>query len=666
MSFVRAKKSHQGKKISAKGKPKKKTIKKQAWDDTQSDLSVYKLSKDEVEHRRIIHQSGNITKVKMEKEQKEIARVLRKSPQDSDKSRVTLLREVLYDGDQLQDVLAHTDRVMSVVKDLFGDDPKRYTGLPNVTFAPGQLTKPDRSMLSISQSTEIPHKNDKPDPPILNEITTDSENEEDCEISEIQIEPEKDVNQASNAANSSSLMTPTHESIIQEGLAINDTIKVRKTKKRTVSGDTATAAINASTITDVDGLKRVITGLEQEVEEYERLTGRQRSPKPVKDSEGLGGYTASLLDTITKLVQYLKQSETLLQNESKSRVRLEEGLQEHRALIDVLTSELLTTQDQFLNMQAEFNHYRINTESQLHYVKQMISSVIKTPEGVPSSDLHPITIQQPAHGLYKAFDRQLGYQQTQQQSNLPYQFESQLPPVTIYASQEPHQDNDVIEQDGDSTNELAEQFSSVLSTVPSYVKPLQTAVMISPPRQRDRNTLHKTSEIPVQQLSGESVAVSSSTTEVKVVTMTTTSSNTQAQDFTQQIATLTQQRSDAQARLQSLQSYRRPLSDAGNVNHHVDLLKPTETESVSPSISPIPHERSVGLTKTIAVTMPCVDQLDLSATSTPSPKLQQGKENRLSDVQIKTISNLTTVASGAKTQDSTNAGFFALSSHFKK
>ncbi|XP_033125129.1 spindle and centriole-associated protein 1-like, partial [Anneissia japonica] len=115
------------------GTKKKRTKKQPAWDDTVSDLTVHKMSPDEQIRRKQVHMSSNLEAVRSEK----VAKTLRKARTNSlDDSKSAFLREVLYDQAQLSDVIAHSDRVMSVVKDLFADDPRRREAIPNVTLAP--------------------------------------------------------------------------------------------------------------------------------------------------------------------------------------------------------------------------------------------------------------------------------------------------------------------------------------------------------------------------------------------------------------------------------------------------------------------------------------------------------------------------------------------------
>ncbi|XP_035698611.1 spindle and centriole-associated protein 1-like [Branchiostoma floridae] len=140
MSFVRVSRPRQRfNSGSSKGrrKPRPKPS-PPPWDDTTSDLSVHKATDEEIKHRHEVHQSKNLDVIRLENQKMMIqkARARPKTPSTVEKRKAALLREVLYDHSQLQDVLSKSDRVMAVVRDLFGDDPKRYTGFPNVTKAP--------------------------------------------------------------------------------------------------------------------------------------------------------------------------------------------------------------------------------------------------------------------------------------------------------------------------------------------------------------------------------------------------------------------------------------------------------------------------------------------------------------------------------------------------
>lgn len=51
---------------------------------------------------------------------------------------------------------------------------------------------------------------------------------------------------------------------------------------------------------------QVLEGLEEEIAEYERNTGR-RPPAERPRQESFSGYTLSIVDSVTKLCRYLKE-----------------------------------------------------------------------------------------------------------------------------------------------------------------------------------------------------------------------------------------------------------------------------------------------------------------------------------------------------------------------
>nr|XP_046226613.1 spindle and centriole-associated protein 1 [Scatophagus argus] len=139
MSFARVGRSQQQ---HTKGKrpvrTKKAAAPKKEWVSTVSDLSVYKLTPAELSHRHEIHKSHNKAAAQWELREKALKRRLRHagSPAPLDHASLSIIREVFSDQLLLQDVLARSDRAMAVVKDLFGDAPRRQTGHPSVTMAP--------------------------------------------------------------------------------------------------------------------------------------------------------------------------------------------------------------------------------------------------------------------------------------------------------------------------------------------------------------------------------------------------------------------------------------------------------------------------------------------------------------------------------------------------
>ncbi|XP_035475690.2 spindle and centriole-associated protein 1 [Scophthalmus maximus] len=138
MSFVRVGRPLQHNKGKRLVRPKKAAAPKREWVSTVHDLSVHKLTPAELDHRHEIHQSHNKAAAQWDLREKALNRRLKHngSPAPLDQASLNIIREVLSDQLLLKDVLARSDRAMAVVKDLFGDAPRRQTGHPSVTMAP--------------------------------------------------------------------------------------------------------------------------------------------------------------------------------------------------------------------------------------------------------------------------------------------------------------------------------------------------------------------------------------------------------------------------------------------------------------------------------------------------------------------------------------------------
>ncbi|XP_071341291.1 spindle and centriole-associated protein 1 [Trachinotus anak] len=155
MSFVRVGRPQQHSKGKRPVRPKKAAAPKREWVSTVHDLSVHKLTPAELSHRHEIHKSHNKAVAQWELREKALKRRLKHSgsPAPLDQASLSIIREVFSDQLLLQDVLARSDRAMAVVKDLFGDAPRRQTGHPSVTMAP-----------NCDSDSELPVLQ-RPDPP---------------------------------------------------------------------------------------------------------------------------------------------------------------------------------------------------------------------------------------------------------------------------------------------------------------------------------------------------------------------------------------------------------------------------------------------------------------------------------------------------------------------
>ncbi|XP_045707949.1 spindle and centriole-associated protein 1 [Phyllostomus hastatus] len=136
-----------------------------------------------------------------------------------------------------------------------------------------------------------------------------------------------------------------------------------KQKKNMLSASTASTDLSNSSNPSLGILKHMIHEVEYEMEEYERSTGRE--VKEPQSSQGLTGFTLSLVSSLCRLVRYLKESELQLRKEVETRQKLEQVLGDHRELIDALTAEILCLREENTATQARLQQYMVTTDEQL-------------------------------------------------------------------------------------------------------------------------------------------------------------------------------------------------------------------------------------------------------------------------------------------------------------
>nr|XP_014014960.1 unnamed protein product [Salmo salar] len=187
MSFTRVGRLQHGQGKRPAVRPKKANAPKREWVSTVHDLSVHKASPEELSRRHEMHRSQNRVLAQWELRERALRHRRKKglpgSPAPLDRASLNIIREVFSDQFQLQDVLARSDRAMAVVKDLFGDAPRRQTGFPSVTMAPDCGSDSD---LPVLQKPEAPTQlsllsQSMMDPQALNELEDSVEDHSDEE-----------------------------------------------------------------------------------------------------------------------------------------------------------------------------------------------------------------------------------------------------------------------------------------------------------------------------------------------------------------------------------------------------------------------------------------------------------------------------------------------------
>ncbi|OXB76236.1 UNVERIFIED_CONTAM: hypothetical protein H355_014644 [Colinus virginianus] len=410
--------------------PRKATAAKRDWDSTVHDLTVHRATPEDILRRHEIHKSRNKTLAHLELQEKALRRKWKKQkqldPDPLEKRKLALMHEILSDQYDLQDVLKRSDQVMAVVKDLFGNTPRTRTGFPNVTMAPN--CDLESSQEPVVQKWEPPTQL-----PIHSESVVDSQalhegEEEALSICQSEDEQHESLNFKSSI-NCDRLLRILREENSSANTQLWDEMDLRKTTVSqeipltptilssslehsgwicllTASQGTFCTNQNVSDCcfllslvkrkqsaqnsarqrrddspansppmdlqrdnkSSLDVLRCMINEVEHELEEYERCTGRE--VKKIQKSEGLAGFTLSLVNALCRLMRYLKESEMQLHEKEMMRQHHEEMLNEHRELIDALTAEILLVREENIAMQKKLQQYMIETDEQMTSLTQ--------------------------------------------------------------------------------------------------------------------------------------------------------------------------------------------------------------------------------------------------------------------------------------------------------
>ncbi|KAL2805095.1 spindle and centriole-associated protein 1 [Daubentonia madagascariensis] len=424
---------------------KKKTSVKQEWDNTVNDLTVHRATPDDLIRRHEIHKSKNRALAHWELQEKALKRKWRKQNPETlnlEKRRLSIMKEILSDQYQMQDVLEKSDHLMAAAKNLFVDVPRRRTGFPNVTMAPDSSQGP--IVVNQDPITQEIFNESVIEPQALNEV--DDEGEEGTVVNSQSGESENELDNSLNsqpntntdrflhqlkeenselisklwtdiqqkiATQSQTTPPGTPSSVLSSGeqrAALNATNAVKrihtrlqpeestealdssyvvgqvlnsrkqkqllnkvkrkpdlrapsKQKKNMLSGNTTSADLPSNNNCNLDVLKHMIHEVENEMEDYERWTGRE--VKRLQNSQGLTGFTLSLVSSLCRLVRYLKESELQLRKEVETRQQLQQVLGDHRELIDALTAEILLLREETTTTQARLQQYMVTTDEQL-------------------------------------------------------------------------------------------------------------------------------------------------------------------------------------------------------------------------------------------------------------------------------------------------------------
>uniref|UniRef100_A0A8D2IUN3 Spindle and centriole-associated protein 1 n=1 Tax=Varanus komodoensis TaxID=61221 RepID=A0A8D2IUN3_VARKO len=331
-----------------------------------SSLSLKSLPTIQV-RRHEMHKSKNKALVHLELQEKALKSKRKKQrprvPESLEKKKLALMREILSEQYQLQDVLERSDQAMAMVKDLFGDTPHRHLGFPNVTVAPDYDMQ--SSLGPIVQ---------KSDPPTQLSILSESVMDRQVIIFHMNSLNATNVVRKVHSRVQNEEQIPYTTFVVQQVLNANvrkEKQTVTKVKKKQSpqmpAGQKKKNLSTAATSFDLPNGNRtsleVLNQMMHEMEEYEKWMGHEI--QQVHDNQGVSGFTHSLVNALCRVMHYLKENERRMHQEMVDRQQLEKELGEHRALIDALTAEVLLLREENHAMQSKLQQCLVVRDEKL-------------------------------------------------------------------------------------------------------------------------------------------------------------------------------------------------------------------------------------------------------------------------------------------------------------
>lgn len=159
---------------------KKKNLIKPVWDSTTNDLTQLKPTNVELERRKLACQSKNVDVVRYEKQKQTMLKSKKEQQKISDsKSQLALLKEILYDDEQLKKLILKSDMTLKTVQDFFAEDDEK--NIPTNQ----QITNKKQAKINMTLAPNVTDLNESNLP--YNPIKSKNETQQKNTISSAQI-----------------------------------------------------------------------------------------------------------------------------------------------------------------------------------------------------------------------------------------------------------------------------------------------------------------------------------------------------------------------------------------------------------------------------------------------------------------------------------------------
>uniref|UniRef100_A0A8V5GDE3 Spindle and centriole-associated protein 1 n=1 Tax=Melopsittacus undulatus TaxID=13146 RepID=A0A8V5GDE3_MELUD len=389
---------------------------KRDWDSTVHDLSVHRATPEDILRRHEIHKSKNKALAQLELQEKALKRKWKKqkATDSLEKRKLILMREALNEVEEEASSICQSedghhdsprfkssissDRLLRLLREenslvnsqLWAEKDMRKTALSqekdmrktalsqesNVPLTPTASPSWDQSALNGSSVVKRIHSRLHKE---------DEEETEDSAYSVRQVLNPKSRKQKQIAAK------------VKRKQTAQSSVRQRRDGS---SGNSIPIDLQRDNKSSLDVLKHMMHEVEHELEEYERCTGRV--VQKTERSEGLSGFTLSLVNALCRLMRYLKESEMQLREKEVMRQQQEEMLNEHRELIDALTAEILLVREENSTMQKKLQQYMTVTDEQLMALTRAFEGLpLVEPRREQSPNHFGVTGKGPANGQEK-------------------------------------------------------------------------------------------------------------------------------------------------------------------------------------------------------------------------------------------------------------------------
>ncbi|XP_066916285.1 spindle and centriole-associated protein 1-like isoform X1 [Clytia hemisphaerica] len=365
-------------------KKKRRPVHRPPWDSTTKDLSVMKLSNQELQRKHEIHQP-----------KKDHERLLRqmldaKLMMSGGDEGYSFNTTTGYDTTQNEEI--------DIQRAVLDDYERLYRGAPHVTKAPDgvsskngfihDLSVLDQSYYDTLSKSVVSH-------PELNYHSEEEETEDrgseklncfqaNMDLTKYQkildesysllqderkeekkrqnvLKESKKQNIGVNKENHHDDHQRTLKDHPQQIKPIRSCLKTDK-ENFGISNNSTNTTTSTSSFTDMNQMLRA---LEEDLHEYEVECGRTHLSETQTMSISCQGYTASLLSITGRLIKHLKESERQLREEMSMRREIMMAFEEQKCMIDALTNDLIETQDENERLKEEI--FDIKEQSQSEY-----------------------------------------------------------------------------------------------------------------------------------------------------------------------------------------------------------------------------------------------------------------------------------------------------------